>query len=128
MSRKPVGFDIAMGKGFHITFPNGWTVSVQFGAYNYCDHHDGKPASLGSAVARALVGSTGVYCGPSSTAECWAWWDDGKGEIVSETDVLGYQTPEQVARYIMEIMQKPDKRPSDYKVSREQHKKIRGGK
>ena len=27
-------------KGFHITFDNGYTVSVQFGAGNYCDNYD----------------------------------------------------------------------------------------
>lgn len=23
-------------RGFHMTFENGWTISVQFGTYNYC--------------------------------------------------------------------------------------------
>ena len=27
-------------KGFHITFKNGVTVSVQFGIGNYCQHHN----------------------------------------------------------------------------------------
>lgn len=27
------------GTGYHMTFPNGWTVSVQWGKGNYCDHH-----------------------------------------------------------------------------------------
>jgi hypothetical protein len=29
---------ITQGKGFQITFPNGWTASVQFGTGNYCDN------------------------------------------------------------------------------------------
>ena len=29
-------FDITGQQGFHITFDNGWTVSVQFGRGNYC--------------------------------------------------------------------------------------------
>ena len=29
-------FDITAQQGFHITFENGWTVSVQFGRGNYC--------------------------------------------------------------------------------------------
>ena len=37
------GFAIT-GKGFHIVFPNGWTVSVQFGVGNYCGHHLKLPA------------------------------------------------------------------------------------
>lgn len=33
-------FKITGNKGFHITFPNGWTVSVQFGPGNYCENND----------------------------------------------------------------------------------------
>ncbi len=33
-------FAITSGKGFHITFPNGVTLSTQFGYGNYCDNHD----------------------------------------------------------------------------------------
>jgi hypothetical protein len=31
---------ITSHKGFHITFKNGWTASVQFGPGNYCSNHD----------------------------------------------------------------------------------------
>lgn len=30
---------ITGGRGFHLTFENGWTASVQFGVGNYCQHH-----------------------------------------------------------------------------------------
>ncbi|MBE9541538.1 MAG: hypothetical protein IMF01_04400 [Proteobacteria bacterium] len=33
-------FAITYCKGFHITFPNGLTLSTQFGSGNYCDNHD----------------------------------------------------------------------------------------
>lgn len=33
------GFKITSGKGFHITFENGWTVSIQFGYGNYGDNY-----------------------------------------------------------------------------------------
>jgi len=33
-------FNITNGKGFTMTFANGWTVSVQFGGLNYCQHYD----------------------------------------------------------------------------------------
>lgn len=33
-------FTALAGKGFQITFANGWTVSVIFGLYNYCDNYD----------------------------------------------------------------------------------------
>ncbi len=32
-------FSITRGTGFHMKLGNGWTVSVQFGPGNYCDHH-----------------------------------------------------------------------------------------
>lgn len=32
------GFRITQGQGFHITFENGYTVSVQFGEGNYCSN------------------------------------------------------------------------------------------
>lgn len=32
-------FQINYGKGFKLTFPNGYTVSVQFGFGNYCDNY-----------------------------------------------------------------------------------------
>jgi len=35
-------FVITQGKGFGITFENGWYVSVQFGPFNYCDNQDYK--------------------------------------------------------------------------------------
>lgn len=33
-------FRITWHKGFHVEFPNGVTVSVQFGGGNYCDNYD----------------------------------------------------------------------------------------
>jgi hypothetical protein len=34
------GFRIYNGSGFHVTFPNGYTVSVQFGPGNYSSNYD----------------------------------------------------------------------------------------
>ena len=33
-------FAIIQSKGFQMTFANGYTVSVQFGQYNYCNGYD----------------------------------------------------------------------------------------
>lgn len=41
-------FRITRGKGFHITFANGWTISVQFGNGNYCDNYDFRGTSVES--------------------------------------------------------------------------------
>lgn len=39
-------FRITGGKGFHIKFANGWTVSVQFGLYDYGDYYVGHPKNM----------------------------------------------------------------------------------
>ena len=40
MSEKQKAFKITGRKGFHLTFPNGYTISTQFGSGNYCDNKD----------------------------------------------------------------------------------------
>ena len=39
-------FSITGNRGFHMTFENGYTVSVQFGPGNYCDNYS-LPLSYG---------------------------------------------------------------------------------
>lgn len=39
-------FRITDGRGFHVTFANGWTVSVQFGPYNYCSNRPNVLAGM----------------------------------------------------------------------------------
>lgn len=55
-------FKITSKKGFHITFENGWTVSVQFGPGNYCDNYsmsiredDEEAGRIGSSTAECAV-------------------------------------------------------------------------
>lgn len=60
-------FRITKGKGFGITFENGYTVSVQFGPANYCDHY------------RRRIGHDEEDCGRegSGSAECAVFGPDG---------------------------------------------------
>ncbi len=82
-------FKITGGKGFHITFENGYTVSVQFGPGNYCDNHDKE---IGRDDGSS--GETG-----STTAECAVWarnrkmikrvgWSDTVNGYMTSDDVL----------------------------------------
>jgi hypothetical protein len=84
-------FKITDSKGFHITFDNGYTVSVQFGAGNYCDNY-------GNGKYREPAN-------PSATAEVAAW--DANEEWVSlvdgSTEIKGYQTPAQVLEILNHI-------------------------
>lgn len=80
-------FKIIDAKGFHITFENEWTVSVQFGAGNYCDNY-------GSF-------EFGKSAGPSTTAEIAAWdkhecWY----EFATGDTVKGYCSPAEVLAFI----------------------------
>ena len=89
MTNKGTGFYITHGHGFHIVFENGYTVSVQFGPGNYCDHYDRE------------IGFESTVCGKegSSTAECAVWHEGGtlleRPEFNGET-VGARMTPAQV--------------------------------
>lgn len=87
-------FKITDNKGFHLSFDNGITVSVQFGRGNYCDNY--------------TVGGWEGPVEPSSNAEVMVWDREGKtlpipsaeGEIPENADVVGYQSANDVARII----------------------------
>ena len=92
MTTANTGFRITGKKGFHITFENGWTVSVQFGPANYCDNYD---AAWDDSDKVASVGS--------STAECAVWGPDG--EMVAYrgwggNTVSNRSTPKEVLRLL----------------------------
>lgn len=68
--------------GFHITFENGYTVSVQFGKGNYSDQGE-------------------------TTAEVAAWGPDRKWVKLSEyDDVKGWCTPNEVLEIMNQIANK----------------------
>ena len=81
-------FTITQGKGFHIAFANGWTVSVQFGKGNYCDHHGMIGGDLSELAA-----------GPSKTAEVGVWNVNSPKPM----KVRGYLSPEEVAKVLAAV-------------------------
>lgn len=86
------GFSITEGKGFAVTFANGYTVSVQFGPGNYSSNRD-EYRDAPYDARNALMGANG-----SATAETACWGPDG-AMITLENDsdsVQGYRTPAQV--------------------------------
>ena len=92
-------------KGFHITFENGLTVSVQWGAGNYCDNRESWDFSHMKDME-------------SSTAEV-AVWSNGNGRwlnannFLSEEDadwcddVVGWLTPAQVVDLLVRVKDYP---------------------
>lgn len=97
MGKAKSNFNITDHKGFQLTFENGWTVSVQWGVYNYCDHHHGKDFD----AARKADGNW-----ESSTAEIAAWdKNDNWYQFPSDT-VKGYVQADDVAKFIGKIQRK----------------------
>lgn len=89
-------FRITDNKGFHITFPNGYTISVAFGSDNYCDNYNQ---------------SHSVKACESENAETAFWGPDGAwiaedGKCI----VQPYQTIEQVWERMQRVAAMPDPR------------------
>ena len=86
-------FTVTAGKGFHITFSNGWTASVQWGWGNYCENR-----SDGSAIA--WEGSTAPSDISSATAECARWNTATPDEAMDEP--LGWLSADEVMAFLAE--------------------------
>lgn len=84
-------FRITAGKGFQMTFENGWTASVQWGTGNYCDNRDMRY----SPNADIEAGQKG-----SKTAEIAAWDADGEWHNFGNDEVKGWVTPDEVVEFL----------------------------
>lgn len=85
-------FAITRAKGFHMTFANGWTVSVQFGYENYCDNRD--------------IGSVLLPTCQSKNAEIAAWSKDGEWHDFGSDTVKGYVDANDVLEFMNMIAAK----------------------
>lgn len=84
------------GEGFNMKFANGWSISVQFGPFNYCDNKS-------STTMEAVPDANGFY--ESGTAEVAVFNPDDKMVRIHDCDsVLKYQTPDQVAALIAQCI------------------------
>ena len=72
------GFVSTMRKGFHMTFENGLTASIQWGAGNYCDNH--FPADLDFSFSKDAQ---------SDTAEIAVW--DAKDNWLDPQEFFNYE-------------------------------------
>jgi len=85
-----VMFKICDARGFHITFENGWTASIQWGAGNYCDNH------YASFNEQREIRDT-----QSTVAEIAAWPRSGSlVELDNDNTVKGWQSPEEVLEFL----------------------------
>lgn len=84
-------FKITEGKGFHVTFANGHTVSVQFGYGNYGDNYDIRNDLEGKSVE------------PSTKAEFAAWDDDGKWVEIDGEQIQAYQSADEMLAFMNKV-------------------------
>ena len=110
--------------GFHMTFENGWTVSVQFGKGNYAEHRGGFERDQ-PEFTEVLMGQLHKqFSCDSTSAEVWSFHEDydRDKEVLLPTereeenyysahhypkDVLGWQTPNEVAAFIRKVSNLP---------------------
>jgi hypothetical protein len=88
-----IGLKITNKKGFHITFENGYTVSVQFGPGNYCDNYN------------RAIGKDDEECGMEgcANAECAIWAKDGnmiKHRLFDGDSVSHLSTPNEILKLL----------------------------
>jgi len=92
-------FVSTMRRGFHMTFENGLTVSVQWGAGNYCDNHNdvdfscSKDARSDTAEVAVMQGRKFLNANHFLNPEDADWCDE----------VVGYLSPEQVAELLVSV-------------------------
>ena len=75
-------------KGFHLTFENGLTISVQFGRGNYC-------ANRWNDNGRDFT--------ECEDAEIAIWDDRGNEYLFGNDTVKGYVSADEVAQYISRV-------------------------
>lgn len=101
-TERDAGFRVTSGTGFHITFENGWTVSVQFGQFNYCAaRHMDTDVALYQESSKTQV----------ETAEIAAWDRANNWHDFGEDTVAGWKSPAEVLAFMAEIASLPDAGP-----------------
>lgn len=90
-------FVSTMRKGFQITFENGYTASVQWGAGNYCDNHfpDDMDFSCSKDAKSATAEVAVIFGGRIIDAN-----DFVPDELKSCDTIIGWLTPEQVVDFL----------------------------
>lgn len=88
-------FVSTMCKGFHMTFENELTASVQWGYGNYCDNRfNPQFGDYSSTTAEVAVFKGGAFIPVSKFLPDGCYADD---------DVCGYLTADQVAEFLWNV-------------------------
>ena len=79
------------GKGFHLTFDNGWTLSVQFGYGNYCENYHNESTISDDNKCTTCTNAEIAYIDPEGNLDYNPDWSD---------QVLGYCSPSDVVNHL----------------------------
>jgi len=84
-------FTACENKGFQITFPNEWTVSIQWGPFNYCENKSFDDAY--NEPSKRLTWNC-------PDAEIAAWDGAGKWYEFENDTVQGHVTPAEALEFM----------------------------
>ena len=84
------------GRGFHLTFDNNWTISVQFSGGHYCDNKEEHWNFAQNQIAKG----DSVR---SSNAEIAVWRKNGGLILLEHDNVRGWCTANEVAQVIHKV-------------------------
>lgn len=87
-------------KGFQMTFENGLTASVQWGAGNYCDNRDNMNLLFSKESARSNTAEVAVFGVDDEFVDISLFIADSDR---SDNVVAGYLTPDQIADFLMSV-------------------------
>lgn len=102
-------FKITHDSGFHITFDNGVTVSVQFGWGNYCSEYPNNKDMFDEKINLIQGWNDPLPLNGSPDAEIAIFYDKGDGEWLTKKfakylrkeygdDVMGFVKPDVVLK------------------------------
>lgn len=91
---KEKGF-IHQDAGFQLTFKNGYSLSVKWSPFHYCDNNDYRATHHESNTCEIA---------------CFNRRNDKFVPLAEHDDVVGWVTPDDLAKYISEVSNWPDAR------------------
>jgi hypothetical protein len=92
---------ITQNKGFHITFENGLTASVQWGLGNYCDNRSNYALDFsGKTPAESNDAEVAVFDANHDFIDLDQFLPE---ELRSGDVVAGWLTPDQIAEFLMAV-------------------------
>jgi hypothetical protein len=91
-------FTSTFNKGFQMTFENGWTISVQWGARNYCENNNFQEYDRDEWTKRDPM-----YDCNNAEVAIWRKEDDKWYTFENGDTVKGWSTPDEVAELINKV-------------------------